>query len=191
MFSSSMDQSPQIEELLLAAARKDRSAFRELFEISGPKLFGVCLRICREKPLAEDAAQDAFVEIWRKAGDFDPARGNANAWMSVIARNRAIDLVRRRGRSPSWGGGSKGGEDEDDRIAALPDLSKAADGGAETIALGECLARLETAQREMVMLAYCEGYSREELSARFDAPVNTVKTWLRRGLATLKNCLDE
>lgn len=184
-----MDETIPTEKLLQAAARKDRAAFRVLFRQSGPKLFGVCLRICREKALAEDAAQDAFIEVWRKAGDYDPARGAADAWMSVIARNRAVDLVRRRGRSPAWGGGRT--EDEEDRIAAIPDPSKAEDGGADQIALTECLGRLEDTQRQMVMLAYCEGFSREELSARFDAPVNTVKTWLRRGLAALKTCLDE
>lgn len=184
-----MDQSIPIEALLQATARKDRQAFRTLFQRSGPKLFGVCLRICRDKALAEDAAQDAFVEIWRKAADYESSRGAAEAWMSVIARNRAIDLVRRRGRSPSWGGG--GADDEDDKIAAMPDPGQAEDGGAESMALAECLGRLEDTQRQLVTLAYCEGYSREELSARFKAPVNTVKTWLRRGLADLKSCLDE
>lgn len=183
-----MTQTPTASDLLNSAARNDRAAFRDLYRMTSSKLFAVCLRICRDRALAEDAAQDAFVEIWRKASDFDAARGDAEAWMCVIARNRAVDLVRRRGRAPSWGGGRD--DDEIDRVAAMPDPGAKEDGGAESMALDECLGRLEEKQRDLVTLAYCEGYSREELAARFDAPVNTVKTWLRRGLSSLKTCLD-
>lgn len=184
-----MDQGLDIADLLAAAARKDRDAFRAIYARTSSKLFGVALRICRDRSLAEDAVQDAYVEIWRKAGDFDAARGRAESWMGTIARNRAIDVIRRRGRGPVMGAG--GTEDEADRVAAIPDPGQPSDGGAEGMALTECLGRLEERQREMVLLAYHEGYSREELSARYDAPVNTIKTWLRRGLASLKTCLEE
>ena len=136
----------------------------------------------------DPALQDAFVEIWRKASGFDAERGKAEAWMAVITRNRAIDLVRKRGRGPTFG---TGGADDEEWMTALPDPSKPTDGGAEMIALQECLNRLEDQQRDMVLLAYYKGLSREELAAKFETPVNTVKTWLRRGLASLKTCLDE
>lgn len=181
-----MAEARALEPLLLAVAQRDRGAFRVLFDTAGPKLMGLALRICREQALAEDAVQEAFVEIWRKAEGFDPERGSAAGWMAVIARNRAIDLVRRRGRAPGWGGGGEG----EDPLARLIDPFARPDGGAEAMALSECLGRLEPRPRELVMLAYVEGLSREELSARYDAPVNTIKTWLRRGLAALKTCLD-
>ncbi|MFV0473925.1 MAG: sigma-70 family RNA polymerase sigma factor [Pikeienuella sp.] len=177
-----------LDDLIEAAGRGDRAAFRALYREASAKLFGLCLRICRERPVAEDAMQDAFVDIWRKAAEFDPARGAGAAWMAVIARNRAIDLVRRRARAPGWGGG--GEADAEDPLAALADPKAREDGGAEAIALAECLSREEEKTRSMLVLAYVEGLSREELSAKFDAPVNTVKTWLRRGLASLKTCLD-
>jgi RNA polymerase sigma-70 factor (ECF subfamily) len=184
------DQNDDLKPLLLATAAGDRLAFRSLFDRTGPKLFGICMRICRDRAIAEDAVQDAFVEVWRKAASFDADRGAAAAWMTVIARNKAIDQVRRRGRSVVL---ASGGDDETnggDLVAAIADPSKPVDGGTEAMALSQCLGQLEALQRELVVLAYCEGLSREELSERFDAPVNTVKTWLRRGLASLKICLE-
>lgn len=175
------------DDLIAAAAQGDRAAFRALYERTAPKLFGLCIRICHDRSLAEDAVQDAFVDIWRKAAEFDPARGRGGAWIAVIARNRAIDTVRRRGRAPGWGGGGDG----EDALAALVDPAARPDGGAEAMALSECLSRLEETPRRMLVLAYVEGLTREELSARFGAPVNTIKTWLRRGLAALKTCLGD
>ena len=183
-----MDSSVDTSELLIATAGGDRVAFRSLYSVASSKLFGVALRICGDRSLAEDALQDAFVEIWRKASGFDPDRGKAEAWMAVITRNRAIDLVRKRGRGPTFG---TGGGDDEEWMTAMPDPSKPTDGGAELMGLQDCLGRLEEQQRDMVLLAYYKGFSREELSEKFDAPVNTVKTWLRRGLASLKSCLDE
>lgn len=124
------------------------------------------------------------MDIWRKAADFDPTRGRGGAWMSVIARNRSIDLVRRRGRAPSSGG------DGDEALMLLADPAAREDGGAEALALAQCLSALEEAPRRMLMLAYVEGLTRDELAEKFGAPVNTVKTRLRRGLAALKACLD-
>lgn len=183
-----MVEGDRLNELLAATARRDRAAFRALYDAQSAKLFAVALRICRDRAIAEDALQDAFVEIWNKAEGFDPARGKAAGWLATIARNRAIDQVRRRGRGPTYGAG--GDDGEPDPLAAIPDRTQPLDGGAEMMALAQCLDRLDDRQKEMVLLAYCEGYSREDLSARYDAPVNTIKTWLRRGLIALRGCLD-
>ncbi len=180
-----MTETTSPDELLNAVAKRDRAAFRVLFRTSGPKLFGVSLRICRDRALAEDALQEAFVDIWRKAADFDTGRGAAMGWMSVIVRNRSIDLIRRRGRGPQTVDGDA------DNVPEPMDPRAPTDGGASGMALTQCLGELEVRERELVVLAYCEGYSREELSERYDAPVNTVKTWLRRGLAALKECLEQ
>lgn len=180
-----MSASGEIEDLLRAAARGDRAAFQTLYERASPKLFAIIRRICGDGAMAEDALQDAFLEIWRKAGRFDPARGGGAVWMTVIARSRAIDLVRRRGRGLARGEG-----EGDAALAAVGDPKARADGGVEAMALSQCLARLDDRSREAVLLAYRRGMSREELAAHFDAPVNTVKTWLRRGLANLRACLE-
>ena len=179
-----MTDASDLQGLLTAVAKRDRAAFRNLYAAAGAKLFGVSLRICRDRSLAEDALQDAFVDIWRKAADFDAWRGAAMGWMAAIVRNRSIDLIRRRGRRPQTV------EGDADAAPEPADPKVATDGGASGIALAQCLGELAQREREMVVLAYCEGYSREELSERYDAPVNSVKTWLRRGLAALKDCLD-
>lgn len=184
MGSDDIDSQLGPEQLLARVAQGDRAAYRALYDLSAAKLFGVALRICRERSLAEEAFQDAFVGIWRSAGDFDPARGSALAWMAGITRNRALDLVRRRGR------GETAVEDSDiEKLLAEAEGMRA--DRADLDALLQCLARLEDVPREAVILAYCEGLTREELAARFAAPVNTVKTWLRRALAQLRSCLEE
>lgn len=174
-----MTKAERINDNLKAAAGGDRAAFRALYTDTAPKLFGVALRICSDRAMAEDALQNAFVDIWRGAGGFDGRRGGGFAWMLAITRNRAIDLVRRRGRSSEIS--------DDDAVQATP----AAPGeDADRMALAQCMGRLENRSREMVLLAYHLGLSREELSARYDAPVNTIKTVLRRGLAALRQCLE-
>lgn len=173
-----------LESLLTRVARQDRAAYRALYDGCAAKLFGVALRICRERALAEEAFQEAFVAIWRNAGDFDPARGSALAWMAAVTRNRALDLLRKRGRSDR--------PLENDALETL--LNEAATlrtEQADLDALLQCLDRLEERPRQAVVLAYCTGLTREELAARFEAPANTVKTWLRRALAALRSCLEE
>jgi len=173
----------ELAGLLARVARRDRAAFRDLHGRAGPKLFGAALRICRDRGLAEEAWQEALIDIWRKADAYDPARGEAISWMAAIARHRALDLVRRRGRGPV--------SVEDDTLEILLEAARV-DGPdhAERDALSRCLDALEERPRAAVLLAYVEGWSREELAARYDAPVNTVKTWLRRALLSLRGCME-
>jgi RNA polymerase sigma-70 factor, ECF subfamily len=176
------DSSP--EDLLARVGRQDRAAYRALYNATSAKLFGVALRMCRERGLAEEAFQEAFIGIWRTAANFDPARGSALAWMAGVTRNRALDLLRKRGRGDT--------PVEAGALELLLNEAQAPRAGlADLNALLQCLARLEETPREAVILAYCEGLTREELAARYGAPANTVKTWLRRALAALRGCLEE
>ncbi len=179
------DSEADIDDLLRAVAAADRAAFRRIYRLASAKLFGIALRICRDRGVAEEAVQDTFLDIWRTAGKFDPSRGSGMAWMSVIARNRAIDVLRRRGRETR---GTVG--DGEALLPHLPDPKAATDGGVAHMALAACLEELGQPARDMVLRAYYLGETREDLAARFDAPVNTIKTWLRRGLQSLKGCLD-
>jgi RNA polymerase sigma-70 factor (ECF subfamily) len=171
----------ELASLLAKVAAGDRAAFRALYERTSGKLFASVRRILGSNAAAEDAVQDAYVRIWSRSADFDPAIGSPIAWMTTIARHAAIDVARR------------GAE----RISAFsaeldpetPDLRAVASGGGEGAALTACLDRLEADRRGMVLLAYCYGWSREELSRRFDKPVATIKTVLRRSLIVLKECL--
>ncbi len=178
----------EIETLIGQVAGGDRSAFRALYRESSAKLFGIALRICRDRAVAEDVLQDAFVEIWRRTGQFAAGRGSGISWLSVIVRSRAIDHLRKRGRVAARE--TAGSAETEALVEAMPDPAQVADGGVEYMALAACLEQLDPAQREQVLLAYYEGHSREELAARYDAPVNTIKTRLRRALAALRTCLD-
>ena len=175
-----------LEQLLIAVAKKDAIAFRQLYDLAAPKLLGVVLRIIRNKAAAEDVLQDVFVRIWQNAPGFSPEAGPARAWMSSIARNRAIDVLRQ--KSFTLVPDACGDVDWYERVAEDRDRENDMIGAAT---LRHCLGTLDAQARTCVLLAYYEGFSREEIAERFSRPVNTVKTWLHRSLATLRRCLDE
>ena len=176
----------ELARLIAGVARSDRLAFRRLYEAAGPKLFAVILRILRNRTLAEDTLQDVFLRIWQNAGSFSADAGPPMGWMTSIARNRSIDVLRQ--KVPITIGAGSGDEtDWFERIA------EAGDREADMLnvsALRHCLGELDATARDCVLLAYYEGFSREELAARYERPVNTIKTWLHRSLITLKSCLD-
>jgi len=179
-------ESGLLAALIASTAGGDRRAFKALYDATAPKLLGIVLRIVRDRAVAEDVLQDVFLRVWQNAGSYAPDAGQPMTWLASIARYRAIDVLRQR-RETTIGGG----EDGEDWIAGIMDTH---DGEAELIdrdRLRHCLGRLDEAQRTCLILAYCEGFSREELASRFARPVNTIKTWLHRGLASLRACLDE
>jgi RNA polymerase sigma-70 factor (ECF subfamily) len=181
-----LDASGQQElvSLMARVAAGDRAAFRRLYERSSGKLFANVRRILKSQAAAEDAVQEAYVRIWRRAGDFQPNIASPIAWMTTIARHAAIDQVRRSAERVS----SAAEPIDGDLAERLADPAAAAPGLAGS-GLAACLEKIEADRRSMVLLAYCYGWSREELSRRFDRPVATVKTLLRRSLLVLKECL--
>lgn len=172
--------------LLDAVAKRDEPALRALYDLTAPKLFGIVLRIQRDRSLAEDVLQDVYLKIWQAAATYTPDAGRPMPWLCSIARHRAIDTVRRRGEAQGPAPGD--GEDWVERLADPHDGEGAILGRD---ALKACLGRLDGTQAECVVLAYCQGLSREELARRYDRPVNTIKTWLHRALAALKGCLED
>jgi len=173
-----------LTELLGRTAQGDRPAFSRLYDLTRAKLFGVIRRILVRGDLAEEALQESYVRIWSNAFRFDQSQASAMTWMIAIARNQAIDLKR------------KVNERVAARAVALEDVMLAtsetsAEDSADYRRLRQCLGGLAADGRDMVLLAYHQGYSREELAERFARPVATVKTILRRSLAALKECLDD
>jgi RNA polymerase sigma-70 factor (ECF subfamily) len=172
-------------ELLRRTAARDAEAFAALYRQTHALLYGVVARILKRGDASGEALQEAYVRIWEKAGEFDSGKGSPVAWMATIARNRALDDVRRV------------------RPTSLEDMPDGFEPAAETVeplaararseqlsALLECLGGLEPERREVVLLAYYRGFTRDALAARFDRPVPTIKTWLRRGLMQLRECLE-
>ena len=165
-------------------ARKDRAAFTDVYRATSAKLYGIVLRILHRRDLADEVLQEVYVKIWDRAGDFNPQMASPISWMAAIARNRALDEVRRK-RPDSIEDHPELLDAASDEETALARVMRGEDGKR----LADCLTRLEPDRRQLVVLAYCEGLSRDELAGRFGQPVNTVKTWLRRSLAQLKGCL--
>lgn len=185
MNAATKDGDTVLFSLLRRVADRDHAAFRALYERTAPHLFAVALRILRQRDLAEDVVQESFVSIWERAADYDALRGAPLSWLSTIVRHRSIDALRRLGARPE---GSRAGEE------ALADLqagsATATDRGAERRDLNRCLGQLEDQARRAVVYAYAYGYTHEELALRLGAPLGTVKSWIRRSLDRLKQCLD-
>ena len=170
------------DALLHRCSGGDRAAFRLLYDRWGNRLYGIALRITRQAPLAADATQDAFVQIWQQAHRFDPARGTPEAWLIGIVRYRALDIVRRRSREVP-------GYEPEEREDASPDALARLVSTAEGAALHRCLAALEADRRRLVVMAFVDGLSHSELADRLGVPLGTVKSWIRRSLLSLRECL--
>lgn len=174
----------ELADLITAVAGADRTAFRRLYEITSPKLFGIVQRIIRDNSLAEDILQDVFLRIWRNAGSFSSEAGPPMAWLGSIARNRTIDILRQRTLSEHE-------RDDTDWYERVADPRDPEADMMDISSLRYCLGEVDEPARSCVLLAYYEGFSREELAQRFARPVNTVKTWLHRALGALKTCLEQ
>ena len=158
-------------------------AFERLYQMTAPLLLGVAARIVGRLELAEEVLHDSFTKIWQVAGTFDPLATRPVAWMVAIARNRAIDL--------------RAGHDVSRHSLAEESLFDWTEGADETEErrrhaqwLRDCLARLEATERQALVLAYQHGLSHSELSQQLAKPLGTVKTWVRRGLANLRQCVE-
>ena len=179
-----MTESPLLlQELLRKTAAGDADAFAQLYKQTAARLFGVAVRIAGRGEIAEEALQECFVLIWRRAGEYNPSRGAAMSWLMAIARNCTIDGLRRQKTRPE---GHAVAEEMLARLAAPDNAGQ----GAEMRALRACLDELEEQPRRAVLLAYLYGMTREELAERLAVPVGTVKSWIRRSLDRLRRCLD-
>ncbi len=186
-----MDVQPKLDDasrLLAASAGGDRAAFASLYQLASKRLFAVSLRIVDRRDWAEEVVQEAFVRIWRRASSFDSERGGAMAWMVTITRNLAIDRLRHE-RTQTTESVNDGGDGKLTEPSAdlMDDILR----NDASRALERCLRTLGDEPRRAILLAYCWGYSYDELSQVFDAPANTVKSWTRRGLLRLRVCLSQ
>ena len=165
------------------------AALRALYDMTSSKLYGVALRVVGNRNWAEDVLQDAYLNIWRIAGDYKVALSPPMAWMGVIVRSRALDFLRRRTSERA-----DAALELDDVISETvagdsPDPMDTSQASEQAWALHECLRKLEAKQREVVSLAYMRDLSHSELAEQLKLPLGTVKTWIRRGLDQLRGCM--
>lgn len=175
--------------LIDRVANRDEAAFKALYDLCAARLYGLAIRIVRDRDRAQDVLQESFLQVWRNAGDYRDHLSPPMAWMGLIVRTRALDSLRRRTAERT-----QVTEPLDDHLAQSlqgdsPDPMDATQASQLARALYRCLARLESQQREVISLAYLRDLSHTELASQLRLPLGTVKTWIRRGLDELRGCM--
>lgn len=175
-----------LNDAMRRIAMGDRRALETVYRATSAKLFGICLRIVGDRSEAEDALQDVYVSLWSAAGRYDPARASPLGWLATFARNRSIDRLRRRRRVDQAA--------PIEAAATVPDPQPLADAALsasqDRAQIQICLDELDEPQRGAIRTAFFEGVTYAELATRKGVPLGTIKSWIRRGLARLKNCLE-
>lgn len=173
------------EAALRACAGGNKQALHSIYQQESPRLFGVALRIVRQRASAEDVVHDAFLKIWSGAGSFDGERGSGRGWIYSIVRHQALNLVR--------GSEREVGVDEETldiidehQAVQMPDAFELRQ---DIGRLNDCLSHLDPPKRNSILYAYVDGCSHAEISQRLESPLGTVKAWIKRGLAALKECM--
>lgn len=190
------EKSRDLSRLLGRAGLGDRAAFALLYERTSAHLFGVVLRINRDRAQAEDVLQEVYVNVWRAAQSFDAAQSQPLTWLTSIARNRAIDSLRRKQAEPQTQPAPLASDSDEERDV-YDDLADNAPGplallsqASDARALSQCMQGLSPQQRQSVALAFYDGLSHVEVAEQMKEPLGTVKSWVRRALISLKACLE-
>lgn len=179
-----MSATAEIADLIERVSLKDRNSFRELYERTNAKLFGVALRILNNRAEAEEALQEVYIKIWQRSDRFVQSQYSPMSWLIAIARNHCLDIVR--ARRPETSDIDEAFDIADD----APDPEKAAEQSGERSRIDGCLQQLPLDRADAVRMAYLDGYSYDELATKYKVPLNTMRTWLRRSLIKLKDCLQ-
>lgn len=186
---SSLNPDTTLIALIDRVALADEKALRELYELTSSKLYGVAVRVVTNREWAEDVLQEAFINIWRIAGDYKATLSPPMAWMALVVRSRGLDFLRRRASERT----DRMQELDDvisDTVAGdSPNPMDTAQASEQAKALHNCLSLLDNKQREVVSLAYMRDMSHNQLAEQLKLPLGTVKTWIRRGLEQLRGCM--
>lgn len=187
----------EIKRLLLRAGARDEGsaeAFERLYRLCAPLLLGVAQRVVGRREVAEEVLHDAFTAIWRKSESFDPLANHPLAWMVAIVRNRSIDVRASHDVSRVDSYHAAPDDDPDGALDRLfewgPDPAEAEDRRRAAEWLRGCLGRLQAVERQVLVLAYTHGLSHGDLAAHLSKPLGTVKTWVRRGMESLRDCME-
>ncbi len=186
--ATSPEHNQRLQELLAAAARRDaaaQAAFAALYQATSSKLFGVALRILRREDWAEEVLQECYVNIWNHSATYKLQLSAPMTWMTSIVRNRCLDWLRRPRMEDATGDNAVFEAVESPEPGPLALLEQS----TEARVIAGCMAKLDVKQRHAVSIAFYEGLTHTELAEKMGEPLGTVKTWVRRGLTKLKDCL--
>ncbi len=179
-----MADQAELMRLLQATARGDEHAFRQLYEKTSPTLLGLCIRMLKDRAKAEEVLQEAFVKIWHHAAEYHEERGKVSTWLTSIVRYRALDFLR---AQPHL---EQDGADLPDAASDEPGPLQWLVSGDEMNALQGCLEQLSGEQKQLIVLSFIEGLTHQQLTERLESPLGTIKSWIRRGLQSLRRCLE-
>lgn len=180
------DERAPLDLLLKDIALGSRQAFEKLYRASSPQLFAICLRIVSQRAEAEDVLQEVYAAVWHKAAQYDVDRAGAMSWLATIARNKSIDRIRSQQQNRKFGPLELAEEIPDQTASPQLDAQAATD----RVRLDECLKQLDERRRSLIRAAFFDGSTYEELAARIGSPLGTVKSWIRRSLLQLRECLE-
>ena len=183
-FMAQRGSSDDLVALLASVARHDRAAFGELYDRTSAKMYGICRQMMSSDADAEDVLHEAYLTIWHNAGHFDPAKASPITWLAVLTRNKAIDRLRRdRSAEPI------------DAAEAVADASPSAvdiiSDDQDRLRLANCLDQIDARTRGLIRSAFFSGATYPELAAEMAVPLGTIKSWIRRGLISLRGCLEQ
>lgn len=181
MSSPALASDEELQDLLDRCAASDAAALRRLYDLVAPLLLATLIRMLRRPALAEEALQDVFVSIWQRAHQFQVARGRPLAWMMSIARYRGIDLLRRERHAPVLLA------EPPERAAPEEEMPEST---TSTTVLERCMGRLPEQQQRCLRLAYLGGHSHDRIAEITGSPLGSVKSWIRRGLLSLRQCIE-
>jgi RNA polymerase sigma-70 factor (ECF subfamily) len=174
----------ELSALLERVGAGDHRAFSALYDRTAAKLYGICLRLLGSEAEAQDVMQEAYVTVWRKADRYDPSKASPITWLAVLARNKAIDRLRR--SSISTEDLSAAADVEDESPSAFKIVARADD----ELRLRKCMEELDSRAGSLIRAAFLDGASYPELAERDNVPLGTMKSWIRRGLRQLRGCLE-
>ncbi|MGC1548705.1 MAG: sigma-70 family RNA polymerase sigma factor [Rhodanobacter sp.] len=186
MSATSAVEHEELNRLLQQTGRSDQKAFAELYRRTSSRLFGVCLRMLRDRSEAEEVLQDTYSTVWHRAASFDAAKASAITWLTTLSRNKAIDRLRQH-REEQLSDPAQ----MDDLVDEQPTPAVNAESSQEYRRLQNCLDALEPQQRSSVREAFFTGATYNELATRCKVPLGTMKSWIRRSLMQLRTCLDQ
>ena len=184
------DRHARLAELLARTALADQIAFGELYRATSSQLYGTALRILRDASIAEEVLQEAYVAVWHHAASYAPAMSQPLTWLTAIVRNRCLDALRRREIDTVSMTSADDERDDFDVATDSPSAAQLLIDGADALSVRECVEALEGGSRQAIALAFFQGLTHAELAAHLREPLGTVKSWVRRGLERLRQCLD-